>query len=142
MKNCEHIKEVLMSDYHDGRLSADKRIFIDTHLKDCADCRALSASVYQQTIKPFNHIKSQMPDEFCWHQIKRQIQQAPAPRPKAFILSWRPALATLSLCVMLIVTGVVYKNMTINQTPYLSFVLAGDADNVDEVTNNIEQYFL
>lgn len=142
MKNCKHIQEMLMTDYHDGVLSAVKRASIDGHLKTCADCHAISLQVYNQTIKPFNQVKSQMPDDFCWSQIKRRINQAPAVRPKTFVFGWRLASASLSFCVLLIVAGITYKNMTINQTPYLSYVLASDTESVDEVTNNIEQYFL
>ncbi len=140
--SCEHIREMLLTDYHDGRLSARKRRDIDLHLAGCADCRLLSERVYSQAVKPFNGVQAAMPNDFCWSQIKRRIAQEPVPVVRKFAWMMRPALVSVSLCMMFVVAGMVFYQTKTNQTPYMTYVLAGDANNSDEVSRNIEEYFL
>ncbi len=139
--NCEQSQEMLLSDYHDGRLSAHQRREIDQHLTVCPACKLLSERIYDQTIKPFNQTEHAMPDDFCWSQIKRRIAQVPAPAPKPFWLL-RPALVFSSLCVMLMIGGVIFKQYTISQTPSIAYMLSSDTDTNDEVSASIEEYFL
>lgn len=142
MKNCEHIREILFSDYHDGSLNARSRKELDGHLSVCPDCLLLSKQIYQQTIEPFNQAQAQMPDEFCWSQIKRRISQQPSTAPAPIPWWMRPVLAAVSLSIMVIVSGVALRQHALNQTPYLAYVMAEDTQVNDEISQSIEEYFL
>ncbi len=140
--SCEHIQEILLSDYHDGRLSAGKRRDVNAHLQQCASCRLLAERINARVIKPFDQLSSPMPDEFCWSQIKRRIESQAVPAPRRMSWVMRPAFATASICVMLMVVGITVVRNNSGQTPYMSYVLASDTESNDEVSSSIEEYFL
>jgi len=160
MKKCDHIKDLILTDYMDGELDQDLKHNVESHLLDCSDCRTFLKEVKENSIIPFNK-DTQLPvPPQLWDAVKEGIaKQGHASDPIADFIDrikemivfpkLVPVFATLML--MLFVGSVTLNNMQFQQAQateqgeYLVSLLS--ITNPAQVENNdlgtpIEHFFL
>lgn len=146
--NCKTIQDLILTDYSDGRMPAQRRQELEAHLNICGHCRHLAKQAHKQAIAPFERTTPAVPDEFLWLQIKRKVQQeqsvesAPvgALELAGQFLSLRRWAIAAPLVAMLVVIPLLYFGH-MQKPSYVAYIMESDSPN-NEVTQGIEQYFL
>ncbi len=70
--NCQIAKELIKTDYIDGRLSLQKETELLTHLEQCPSCRKLAEEM-QSLRESFCSMEREVPPHFIWENIKTSI---------------------------------------------------------------------
>lgn len=73
MHNCDHIKELLLSDHADGRLDVKTLSVVEAHLKTCVDCRQLAFELKEHVRYPLMISSRQELPEEVWLNIRQKI---------------------------------------------------------------------
>ena len=71
MKQCEHFKDLILTDYIDGELDKNLAGSLESHLLDCSDCRAFFKEVKDNTALPFQQVLHQPVPVGLWDTIKQ-----------------------------------------------------------------------
>ena len=74
MKKCDHIKDLILTDYIDGELDKNFAMSVEAHLLDCSDCRAFFKEVKYNAALPFQQASHQPPPAGLWGAIKQNIE--------------------------------------------------------------------
>ena len=112
---CRNVRGVL-PDYIGAELSANKRVQVDQHLKECQGCRA----ALDQLQKLWNELAQQplpQKDEQFWGELTRGVMQAirrkrpiPADEKKAFLVpGWRVLLPATAAAIAIIVGLIIFR---------------------------------
>ena len=73
MKDCSHIRSILMTDYVDGEIDNDSRRIIEEHLTACPECRQLVTMVKgQMSVFSEESAKKKVPSH-VWQSIVKEI---------------------------------------------------------------------
>lgn len=146
--NCERIKDLILTDYSDGQISAQGRKQVEDHTAHCASCRSLAQRVLKESVAPFQQLTPARCDDFVWQRIKQKLQE-PQPPPAGvgvldilgnFLYPFRPLAIAASLVFLLAIAPMMYSNFTPQQS-YLTYVMETDSGS-DDITAGVEQYFL
>lgn len=155
MRKCNHIRDLILTNYVDGEMDAVMARGVENHLMDCADCRAFFKEVKNNFLF-LQQTPRQVP-EGLWEAVKQNIERQN--QPPAFEGFWEklkgllvfPRLVPVfaSLALMLTVGSVAVKNIQIRQAQdrdqgeYLVTMLslAGPSTQTAE-EGPIEHYFL
>ena len=165
MKKCDHFKDLILTDYIDGKLDKDSVVGLESHLLDCGDCRAFFREVKDNAVispvsYPANVLHRPVPAEL-WGAIRQRIEheeQAASPwakfvdRLKGLVVFPRMVPVFASLVLMFLVGSVTLNTVQVQQAKdkdqgtYLVSLLSstgssGQADSNDLGTP-IEHYFL
>ena len=78
---CKQVREMIMTDYMDGEISAGSLFEVESHLAVCASCRA-AADDLQRAVRPFfrEDVRRTPPPEGVWRSIVRGVQEDRASR--------------------------------------------------------------
>ncbi len=71
--NCERIKELIMTDYIDNELKSGLKEKIESHIKECANCRQLEQDLKRQACLPFRNLETLIPDDTLWQKIRERV---------------------------------------------------------------------
>ena len=160
--NKEQIKEIILTDYLDGRLDETAKKEIDTVISQDVELTEFLNAVMKSAQEPFNNIQDAQPPEHVWQNIKEQIEGSQTPSiledflDRIKILWARPRLsfALGSVATVLIVflwvgtsqfrnTPVPYNSEHVEN---LIFLAGGDIVDPEDISNgfgtSIEEYFL
>lgn len=74
MKKCDHIKDLILTDYIDGELDKNAAQVLESHLLDCVDCRAFFKEVKNNVGAPFQQISPEPVPAGLWDAIKEGIE--------------------------------------------------------------------
>jgi len=75
----EQIKEIILTDYLDGRLDAKTKLEIDAIIKQDPELSEFLDNVFATAGEPFDKIVHVQPPEHVWQNIKEQIEESRAP---------------------------------------------------------------
>ena len=109
---CDKIREIILTDHADGRVSADVRASVERHTAGCPGCRELLNSV-RMNDKLLNDLPSVRPPQFVWDNILSTIEQRPESlleKVSAALKGWafaprRTFAVSMALVTVIIVAG-------------------------------------
>ena len=160
MKECDHIREFVLTDYLDGNFDKMLADHVETHLLDCRDCRVFFKKVNDNTALPFRKsLPLPVPGEL-WSAIKQNIEKEV--QVKIPMADFMDALRGLfvfpriipvfvSLILVLVVGSVTLDTMQIHQAQskeqgtYLVSLLSATESSQgesNELGTPLEHYFL
>lgn len=73
MHNCDHIKELLLTDYTDGRLDKAAFMQVEAHLEECSSCRQMAQEIKEQLRYPLQQAVHHEPSQDVWLSIREKI---------------------------------------------------------------------
>jgi len=74
MKKCDHVKDLILTDYIDGQVDKNIAGEIENHLLDCNDCRVFLKEVKSSVIFPLSQIQRLPVPAELWDRIKQNIE--------------------------------------------------------------------
>lgn len=106
---CEQIRELLLTDYLDGRLDAAARSRVEEHTDSCAECRLVLEELQTDGARPVLAGGTRLPPESVWLRIRdsiegRRQEQGVAEFLRSLFRSHKPAFA-LSTVMTVVVVG-------------------------------------
>ncbi|MDH3456559.1 MAG: zf-HC2 domain-containing protein [Gemmatimonadota bacterium] len=112
-----------LSEYVDDELNADERLALESHLAECATCRALLAEL-QQVVQRAGALSDRAPDRDLWPDIASRLEKSGSvvdiatrravPRRVSFSV---PQLVAAAVVLMAVSAGAVWLTMTSSSTP-------------------------
>jgi len=75
MKKCEHFKDLILTDYMDGRMDKESAAGIESHLLVCSDCLAFLKEVKSLAVLPFHQDLHQTPPAGLWEKVRQGIER-------------------------------------------------------------------
>ena len=112
-----------LSEYVDGELSADERFALESHLTECAACRA-SLQELHLVVQRAGALSDRVPDRDLWLGIADRLERAgsvvdiatrrPTPRRVSFSV---PQLVAAAITLMAVSAGTVWLTMTARSVP-------------------------
>jgi len=166
---CKEIQDIILTDYVDNELSAEHRILIEGHLRQCKDCQMI-AQAARNLDGTLSDTKGMALDEDkIWLKIEKRIQedasQSTIYTPVAdqgdlygrLIRFLRPTLALATVACLILMATVFLKSKSqeiaqvdkIEEVQYLALVAEGltyeseVADvSAEDFGTDIEAYFL
>jgi anti-sigma factor RsiW len=112
-----------LSEYVDDELNADDRSALESHLTECARCRA-SVAELRQVVQRAGALADRAPDRDLWPDIAGRLERAgsvvdiasrrPAPRRVSFSV---PQLVAAAVVLMAVSAGAVWLTMTSRSGP-------------------------
>ncbi len=120
--NCNHVRDLILTDYLDDRLSGTVLNAVKAHLAKCTACREFERVARQATVEPFRGLSmAQAPDE-VWQNVRERVMA----QDRRWVPSWgtvfgdvwknlfgaRSAVAWAGLCSVVIVTFVIAQHVS------------------------------
>lgn len=154
--NCEQVKELILTDYIDGRLSDGQQREFQAHLKGCPSCEAMAKQVRADIQSPLQNVGAHRPDDFLWTRIKRAIEQE-QPRVRTFdrprfIFALKPALILAATVLVMAVSVSLVRLDALNrqaagktvdeQVSYIASLMQPAQEQDSSIGTDIETYFL
>jgi anti-sigma factor RsiW len=164
MDKCNHIKDLILTDYMDDQIDDALKKQVESHLHQCASCRAFALESQENLAVPFQKLDRQVVPAHLWKNIQEKIQEEQSYQPSFLDLAkdWIggitfpklvPVLASLVLVVL--IGSNVMVNQQVQQAQqvqeeeqviYLASVFSSveqtDALAEKGLETPIEQYFL
>jgi len=120
--NCEHFKELILSDYIDNELRSEQEGAIKLHIKECSSCAKLYQDISELSEGSFKALERKRVPQIVWQNIERSLdessptesdQMGAVDRMKGFLGGLlnlpRPALVFSSLAlIVLMATTLLY----------------------------------
>jgi predicted anti-sigma-YlaC factor YlaD len=113
---CERVRELVLTDYLDGRLPAVDKEVIDNHCASCAPCREFlqEAAGAQECLRSSGELEA---PARVWENISRALddeRQVPVfervfNRIAGFVFSHRPAVAVMTVVTVLVMSGLALR---------------------------------
>jgi len=72
---CDKLKDMLMTDYIDGRCAPDLKREIDEHLAVCVTCRQFYSVLVKNAAQPFKGLRPLEAPAGMWEEIKGRIEE-------------------------------------------------------------------
>jgi predicted anti-sigma-YlaC factor YlaD len=158
---CEKIRELLLTDYVDGRVTEEINAYVQKHLQECEACRRFEEKIQLVSLRRFKDTREAIPDSI-WSSIKEKIGKREAEklslleqikeRLKVF-LTPRPAFAlAATMVIFLVAFGAVTKykmdrsrvaEYFSQQSDFLGVLYTGESNGtrVDNLGTSLEEYF-
>jgi hypothetical protein len=73
MKKCDKFKDLILTDFIDGRLDKNLTETLQEHLLDCADCRAFFREVKNNAVLPVQRAALQPVPAELWQRVQENI---------------------------------------------------------------------
>ncbi len=108
--NCKKMKELILTDYVDGRLAGRALEELELHLGSCQDCHALVEEL-RAAGKLFRAVGQEEPPSEVWYKIRAEIGAAPArfglpetvlAYARYYLSRLRPAVVITSAAILLL----------------------------------------
>ncbi|HPB67538.1 MAG TPA: zf-HC2 domain-containing protein [Candidatus Omnitrophota bacterium] len=134
--NCNQVRDFILTDYMDDRLSGTVLNAVKAHLSKCPDCREFERVARQAAVEPFRGLSmAHAPDE-VWQNVRERVLE----QDRRWFPSWRTvfggvwknlfeaksAVAWAGFCSVLIVTFVVAQHIS-----HRKFLQAQDKEQVE-----------
>ncbi|MDE1921430.1 MAG: anti-sigma factor [Candidatus Omnitrophica bacterium] len=159
MKKCGHFKDLILTDYIDGRLDKNAVAALESHLLECSDCSAFFKEVKNTAVSPFHRALQQPPPAGLWEAVKQAVEQEEQPGfgenfingLKGWMVFPRLVPVAATLVLMLLAGGVSLTTLQADRAQekadasYLvSLFNAGGGTSSDNTSlgTPIEKYFL
>ena len=161
MMNCKEIKDLILTDYIDGRLDTALKAELESHLCQCPACQTFAQEAKEYLKTPFQQANRQEVPAQLWENIKDSIEaeQTPGLDFLGAIKGWLYGLSLPKLIPVFASFAILFfigSNLLINQQVkqaqneeqviYLASVFS-TADGVGVIQSDdqempIEKYFL
>ncbi|MBF0484783.1 MAG: zf-HC2 domain-containing protein [Candidatus Omnitrophica bacterium] len=148
---CEDMRNLLLTDYLDGELDAERRFQVEVHLKSCYQCKDFFAEVKTQIKNPLDNYEVKKVPDSIWLNIKERIEEQQArafnisEKINSWLWGWKPAL-TLALTLIIFVGVFFINNVKISSKAIdktdTTVYLVDNEEDVAGFGTNIENYFL
>ena len=164
---CEKVRDLILTDYLDGRMAEGDKRELELHLATCNRCREFSAAAKRVVAEPFNTAERVSPPESVWHNIRdtikageRVIARSPVAdfldKLKSFLVFPKPAFAVATVAVAVLLAVFIArlpaeKQVVLNDylDEQVTFLVSLDTDVIDaynggsvDLDTSIEEYFL
>jgi anti-sigma factor RsiW len=158
---CKRTKELLLSDYRDGRLDESSSSELKAHLDKCFDCRSFEAAIREAAVLPFKDLQRHEVPEAVWRNIKERIADR-GDRPLSLLevikgrlkvlASPKPALVFAStMVIFLVMFGAIakyrvergrFQDYFAQQMDFYSMLDHGQENDIDiaRTGNSMEEY--
>ncbi len=70
---CRDVREFILTDYLDERMSGDAQTALERHLAECGGCREFEAQARQVVMEPFRQADRLYPPDAVWEKIHARI---------------------------------------------------------------------
>lgn len=70
---CEHIRELILTDYPDGEMDEERTKQLENHLASCLRCKEFSIAAGRSVIEPFAAAGRRAPPDAVWSRIRDEI---------------------------------------------------------------------
>jgi len=114
--NCEKIKDLILTDYSDGRLNEKLQKHIAEHLNSCGQCREFAQALQKTSIEPFRKAQKISAPDYLLSRIKDKIiaQEKRSAFTGLFdnlriILHPKPALALATIAAVIIIAAILFR---------------------------------
>lgn len=153
---CKKIRDILLTEYIDGRADETIKMETERHLKECNECGEYYKVLKEKVVAPLRKAERVEAPEGTWEGVRDRIIQRELDKRKipAFLNIRKPAMVLISTLVLLVLVfgGAGYMKYTGERSlnDYIegqaSFLLAlsegTDIDNGNGFGTSIEEYFL
>jgi len=161
--NCKKVQELILTDYLDNQMEAGEKLFLESHLARCADCREALAAARKVTDELFAGAQQLNPPDFLWQQVKKSIIAQESKR-RSFVADFfarlrpvvyvRKPIFAVAVMIMLVLIAGTTITLRINggaavksgQIEYSYYSMGEPVDQpVDDEADfgtSVEQYFL
>ncbi|OGX35455.1 MAG: hypothetical protein A3C36_01710 [Omnitrophica WOR_2 bacterium RIFCSPHIGHO2_02_FULL_52_10] len=167
--SCEKFQEMILTDYLDRELSAQRRASLEAHLTQCPGCREFAEQARKGAVEPFEQLERLKPSPQLWANIKEAIEEDPQPAVRGALVDFwerlkllfyfpRPALALATVVLMIVMLLAVLpkpigrnhiaqvESVAEEEVEYLASLMEGtesmDSDGNGGYGTAIEEYFL
>ncbi len=118
---CEHVKELILTDYLDEQLGKEQKAQIEKHLTICKGCKEYELLTRTAAVEPFDNLEKYSPPEATWNKIREHIEEElPLQEPtssiadlinriKTFLYIPKPAFVVTTMIVLLCAVITVIK---------------------------------
>jgi len=120
--NCNHVRDLILTDYLDDRLSGTVLNEVKDHLSKCLACREFERVARQAALEPFEGLSMAPVPEEVWQNVRERVMA----QDRRWLPSWgtvfgdvwknlfgaRSAVAWAGLCSVVIVTFVVVQHVS------------------------------
>lgn len=153
---CKKFQDIMITDYLDGEIDAEKKKLVEEHLAVCSHCREYKAAVTKSTVEPFRKAETINPSDSVWRRIKEKIEEdRPSLAPRVFYIP-RPVFSLAVVIALALFLGIlakfyinkqeIAKVQSERQVDYFSYLFRGNGyissrEGVGYGTA-IEEYFL
>lgn len=162
---CEQIKELILTDYIDGRMTASAKEGLEKHLMACHDCLEFARVAKAMAVEPFEKMPREKTPENVWMNIKEKITA----REESVLMGWlekirdifrsevgfsRPVMAFAGTCLVVMAIGLVHltgidsnfvqmvEARQQEETEYMLAMSLSTPESEAGYGSNVEQYFL
>lgn len=104
---CEKMKDIIITDYIDGFCTQSEAAEIESHLKECEDCRRFLEAVRNRAILPFGEAGDQKAPDTLWNAVRDRIEERKSESQvisiKSFLKHYvfsKPVLSVVSIAAM------------------------------------------
>ncbi|MFA4916090.1 MAG: zf-HC2 domain-containing protein [Syntrophales bacterium] len=81
---CTEIRDVIMTDFVDGELDAEKAKVVNEHLAECHACRTFESNFVKTAVEPFKNARRENPPPYIWQNIRNGVVQKNALKEQNF----------------------------------------------------------
>jgi predicted anti-sigma-YlaC factor YlaD len=113
--NCEHIQELILTDYLDGALAESPKRHLEDHLARCPQCFEFAKAAKITAFEAFERVEKVQPPEHLWARIEDAILEKTNPveipipswfeRLKSLLAVPRPAYALITVLFLFLAVG-------------------------------------
>ena len=160
--NCKKAQELMLTDYLDDQMGGKEKVQVEEHMTRCPGCKQFSMTAKKVGAELFLGAERASVPEYLWRRVRETILAEERERKtftatifgklKAILYIPKPALAIVTVVIMLLAIGTVTK-MKINDQAAMSAVSAGQAEYFDYLSEaslndnatfgtSIEKYFM
>lgn len=160
--NCEHIQELILTDYLDGTLAESPKKQVEDHLARCPQCLEFSKAAKRTAFESFERMEKVQPPEHLWSRIEDAILEETNPvvipmpswfeRLRSLVALPRPAFALIAVLVLFLAAGTL-NQFNIQKTAggdssmeylvsLMSTATESSTSDSSDFGTAVEQYFL
>ena len=141
--NCKKAQELMLTDYLDGEMNEKRKAFLEGHLKSCQKCKEFSLIAKKVGTELFLGAERANVPEYLWRRVRETVLAEGKKRRaftatllgklKAILYMPKPALAIITVVILLIAIGTVTK---INNNAAINAVSLSQAEYFDYLTTD------
>jgi len=108
--DCKECQDIIITDYLDREINAEKKKLVEAHLAECSACREYMIAVSKSAVEPFKKVEIVTPPLSVWRRIKEAIESESSlfPVPRVFYIP-RPVFAMATVVVLALFIGIFTK---------------------------------
>ena len=154
--DCNKARDLMLTDYLDDQMGEKEKARLEEHIARCPECRKVSLIAKKVEAELFLGAERANVPEYLWRRVretilaeenrKKTFADAIFERLKTLLYIPKPALAILTVVVLLLAIGTVTKIKIDNQTSmnaeYFDYFTDNSINDNSAFGTSIEKYFM